>query len=125
MTAPKIQNLRSLREEMKSVARGDKPAPRDAAEPSFESVETLVRLLTPGNRSLLAAIRDTKPRSVAELAAMTGRAPSNLTRTLGKLEAAGLVRMISIGRRKAPRTLAKRILVEIDPFGGADKLKIA
>ena len=34
-------------------------------------------------RALLAVIRDKKPQSIAELAELTGRAPPNLTRTLG------------------------------------------
>jgi len=103
MTRYKIQSLRSLREEMKAVARGERAAPADAAKTSFNSVEALARLLTPDNRRLLAVVRDRKPRSVAELAQMTGRAAPNVTRTLAKLEAAGFVTMETISRRKAPR----------------------
>ena len=40
----------------------------DAARLSFNSGEALVRLLTPGNRALLALIRDRKPEPVAALA---------------------------------------------------------
>jgi predicted transcriptional regulator len=87
MKDAKVQSLRSLREEMKAVGRGEKPAPADASKPSFNSVEAIVRLLTPDNRRLLALIRDRKPRSVAELVTMTGRAQPNLTRTLAKFEA--------------------------------------
>ena len=36
MKNPKVQKLRSLREEMKAVARGERPAPADAGKPSFE-----------------------------------------------------------------------------------------
>ena len=82
MKHTKIQSLRSLREEMKAVARGERPAPADANKPSFNSVEAVVRLLTPDNRRLLALIRDRKPRSVAELVTMTGGAQPTLTRTL-------------------------------------------
>jgi predicted transcriptional regulator len=74
MTSNSLQRLSSLRDEMNAVARGARPAPADAAEPSFNSVEALVRLLTPENRQLLAIIRDRKPQSVAALAEMTGRA---------------------------------------------------
>ena len=91
MKSAKVQSLRALREEMKAVARGERRAPADAGKPSFNSVEAVVRLLTPDNRRLLALIRDRKPRSVAELVAMTGRAQPNLTRTLAKLEAAGFI----------------------------------
>jgi predicted transcriptional regulator len=121
----KIQSLQSLREEMTAVARGERPAPADAAEPSFNSVEALVRLLTPENRRLLALIRDRKPGSVAELVQLTGRAQPNLTRTLAKLEAAGFIRMKPVGRRKAPITAIKKIVVEIDPFSENDRLRVA
>ena len=125
MKNPKIQNLRSLREEMKAVARGNRPAPADAGKPSFNSVEAVVRLLTPDNRRLLALIRDRKPRSVAELAAMTGRAQPNLTRTLAKLEAVGFITMKAVGRRKTPTVAVKKIVVEIDPCSDRDRLRVA
>jgi predicted transcriptional regulator len=125
MSTRKIQSLRSLREEMKAVARGAQLAPSDAAEPSFNSVDALVRLLTPENRQLLAIIRDRKPRSVAALAEMSGRAQPNLTRTLSKLEAAGLITMKERGRRKAPSAVVSRIVVEIDPYSDHDRLRVA
>jgi predicted transcriptional regulator len=121
----KIRSLASLEEEMRAVARGERPAPADAAMPSFNSIDALVRLLTPGNRALLAVIRDRKPGSVAELAKLTGRAQPNLTRTLGKLEAAGFIKMKTVGRRKAPSAAIKKIVVEIDPFSERDRLSMA
>ena len=45
---------------------------------------------------MLALIRDRKPRTIAELADMSGRAAPNLTRTLEKLEAVGFVAMRSV-----------------------------
>lgn len=125
MTNVRIQNLRSLRDEMKAVARGEKPAPADAALPSFNSVNALVRLLTPENRHLLALIRDHKPGSVAELTQLSGRAQPNLTRTLAKLEAAGFVTMTDNGRRKTPQVSITKILVEIDPCSDNDSLRVA
>jgi predicted transcriptional regulator len=124
MTTYKIQSLRSLSEEMRAVARGDRPAPADAAQPSFNSVEAVVRLLTPENRALLAMIRDRKPQSVAELVKMSGRAQPNLTRTLAKLEAAGFITMKALGRRKAPSVAVKKIVVEIDPCSEHDQLRV-
>ena len=125
MTKYKIQSLRSLRDEMKAVARGERTAPADAAMPSFNSVAAVVRLLTPENRALLAIIRDLKPKSVAELAEMSGRAQPNLTRTLAKMEAAGFVRMTAAGRSKAPSVTVKKIVVEIDPCSDRDFLSVA
>jgi predicted transcriptional regulator len=72
MKRANVQSLGSLRAELKAVARGERQAPTDAGKPSFNSVEAVVRLLTPENRRLLALIRDRKPGSVAELADLTG-----------------------------------------------------
>jgi len=126
MSKYKIQGLRELRDEMKAVARGARPATEDAAAPSFNSVEALVRLLTPENRRLLALIRDRKPRSVSDLAAWTGRAQPNISRTLAKLEAAGMVAMTDGGnRRKVPLATVRKITIEIDPYDEQDRLQIA
>jgi len=125
MNTPRIISLDELREEMKAVARGEKPAPSDAGQPSFNSVAALVRLLTPENRRLLAIIRDDKPQSVARLVTLSGRKQPNLTRTLAKLESAGFVKMTSSGRRKAPTVTVEKIVVEIDPCGENDRLCLA
>jgi predicted transcriptional regulator len=126
MTKYKIQDLRSLRDEMKAVARGERSAPAHAAEPSFNSVDAVVRLLTRENRELLAIIRERNPQSIGELADLSGRAQPNLTRTLAKMEAAGLVAMKSVGRRrKAPSVAVTRIIIEIDPCSDRDRLNVA
>ncbi len=125
MTASKIQTLRSLRDEMVAVARGERTAPADAGRPSFDSVETLVRLLTPENRRLLGVIKKEKPESVAALAAAVGRSQPNVSRTLAKLEAAGLVAMKTEGRKKRPVVTAREIRIRIDPTANADRLEVA
>jgi predicted transcriptional regulator len=121
----KIQGHASLREEMKAVARGEKTAPKDAGGMSFDSVEALLRLLTPQNRKLLAVIRDKKPQSIAALAELTGRAAPNLTRTLGKLEAVGFVKLKNVDRRKVPTTIVHSLRINIDPFSQNDRLEMA
>jgi predicted transcriptional regulator len=125
MKQSKIQNLTALEREMRAVARGERPAPATAAQASFDSVDAVVRLLTPENRALLAIIRDNKPQSVAELVKMSGRAQPNLTRTLAKMTAAGFVTMKALGRRKAPRVAIKKIIVEIDPYSDRDRMSVA
>ena len=125
MTRYKVQDLKSLEREMRAVARGERRPPKDAGKPSFDSVDVLIRLLTPENRRLLALIRDRKPGSVAELVKMSGRAQPNLTRTLAKLESAGFIRMRTVGRRRAPSAAIKKIVVEIDPFSEHDRLRVA
>jgi predicted transcriptional regulator len=125
MTKARIQTLRELEAEMRAVARGEKRAPKGAAKASFESVDVLMRLLTPENRVLMAMIRDKKPSSIAELARLTGRAASNLTRTLQKLEAAGLVKMNPSSKAKAPVPAIKTVRIKIDPFSQHDVLEMA
>ena len=110
---------------MKAVARGEKAAPKNAGGISFDSVDALLRLLTPQNRALLAVIRDKKPQSIAELAELTGRAQPNLTRTLGKLEAIGFVRFMSVNRRKIPMAAVRSLKINIDPFSQNDRLVLA
>jgi predicted transcriptional regulator len=118
----KVQSLSNLISEMRAVARGEIPAPADAAMPSVESVAALVRLLTPENRSLLRTIRDARPQSVAELARLTNRAEPNLLRTLGKLEAFGLLEMREVERRRVPTALIGSLHFEIDPYGMTDRI---
>jgi predicted transcriptional regulator len=121
----KIQRMNDLEAEMRKVARGEITAPADAALPSVDSTEALVRLLTPDNRSLLRTIRDAKPQSVAELARLTNRAESNLLRTLGKLEAFGLLEMQTIDRRRVPTTKIGKLHLDIDPYAMSDKIEIS
>ena len=124
MKSYKNQGHTALKNEMKAVARGAKRAPVDAGAPSFNSVAALMRLLTPANRALLATIRNQRPQSIAELAKLTGRAAPNLTRTLGKLEAVGFIRMDAVAKRRVPRALVQTFRVRIDPFSMNDRLEV-
>jgi predicted transcriptional regulator len=121
----KIQPMKNLIAEMRAVARGEVAAPPDAASPSIESAEALIRLLTPDNRSLLRTIRDAKPQSVAALARLTNRAEPNLLRTLNKLEAFGLLEMRMVERRRVPTATARILHLHIDPYAMADRIEAA
>ena len=121
----KMQRMTDLEAEMRKVARGEVTAPADAALPSVESTEALLRLLTPDNRSLLRTIRDSKPQSVAELARLTNRAEPNLLRTLGKLEAYGFLEMRTVDRRRVPTPKIAMLHLAIDPYAMTDKIEIS
>lgn len=125
MTGVKIQSMKELEEEMRAVARGERDAPDDAALPSVESADALIRLLTPENRSLLRVIRDERPQSIADLARLTQRAESNLLRTLGKLEGVGLIELRMVERRKVPVLRIGKLRLEIDPFTLNDRIEFA
>lgn len=122
----RIQSMKELRAEMLSVARRERKAPADAGRVSFESVEAVMRLLTPENRQLLAVIEKKKPASVADLARLVGRAEPNVSRTLGKLVAAGFVRLKpGVGKTKAPEVAIRRLTVDIDICRQTDRVAVA
>ena len=80
----------------------------------FTSIESVAKVLSDRNRALLAVIAETEPNSVHELAEKTGRAPSNLSRTLRTMERYGLVRMEKgAGRAQAPRVLYTDVVVDL------------
>jgi predicted transcriptional regulator len=84
----------------------------------FASLEAGAKLLSAKNRALLRAIAENKPKSVTELAAMTGRAEQNVLRTLNKLAAAGIVRLDrGEGRARRPVLAARKVHFEIDLIG--------
>ena len=101
-------------EEMKArtmrIAKGEeKPA---ASDPKmwFTSTESFAKVLSAGNRELLRIIAEKSPASLEELAEITGRAASNLSRTLKTMESYDLVRFErGHGRRLAPKVVHDRV----------------
>lgn len=122
----KIQSMQNLKKEMLSVARGERKAPADVAHISFESVEAVIRLLTPENRFLLATIDQKKPVSIAALAQLVKRAEPNVSRTLGKLETLGFVRLRQgVGKAKIPEVAIHRLTVDMDICSQQDRVAVA
>lgn len=73
-------------------------------------------MLSDENRALLRLIRDRHPCIVMELVELSGRAASNLSRTLRTLEGYGLVRLHRSPDTRAVRdeALATEFLVVLD-----------
>lgn len=97
-----------------AIARGDvKPA---KGEPTvwFTSVESFAKVLSQRNQALLDLIAKRKPGSLSELEALSGRAKSNLSRTLRTMERYGLVELAD-GERGAivPRVRYDRIMLDM------------
>ena len=67
-----------------------KPKP-DQPKIWFTSMKSVAEVLSDQNRALLKVIRETNPDSMAVLAKITGRQPSNLSRTLKTMSRYGLV----------------------------------
>ncbi len=91
---------------------------RERGAVRFTSLEAGAKLLSAKNRALLRAIAEREPKSVSELAGITGRAEQNVLRTLNKLAAAGVVRLDrGEGRSRRPVLAARKIHFEIDLLG--------
>jgi predicted transcriptional regulator len=82
------------------------------------SPEAMVKLLSSENLKLLHLIATKRPGSVRELATLVRRKESNLSRTLRKLQEAGIVAFEKArGRTRAPRLVARRVTLDLDLVG--------
>ncbi len=108
-------------EEMKArtmrIVRGEeKPAPGDPTV-WFASTMSFAKFLSPGNCDLLRIIHEQEPRSLEELAQITGRAKSNLSRTLKAMAGYGLVRMEKgKGLKLVPKVIHDRVELVLPLF---------
>lgn len=78
---------------MRDIVSGRRRRTADDPDIWFSSVESFARVLSEKNRALLALIAKRRPDSIDALAAASGRAKSNLSRTLRTMERYGLVRL--------------------------------
>lgn len=115
-------------EEMKArtmrIAKGEeKPAPNDP-KVWFPSTESFAKVLSAGNRELLRVIAEKAPASLEELSEITGRAISNLSRTMKTMESYGLVRLEKgQGRRLAPKVVHDRVELALPLIERAESMK--
>ena len=99
-----IATLEDYKKRTMAIARGEYVPTPDDPKVWFQSLETMSQVLSDKNRALLALIVRTQPKSLSELAEKTGRAKSNLSRTLKTMERYGLVHFEQgPGRQVAPR----------------------
>jgi predicted transcriptional regulator len=99
-----IASLEQYKARTMAIARGEYVPSAEEPKVWFQSLETLAQVLSDRNRALLALIAETKPVSLSELSERSGRAKSNLSRTLRTMERYGLVHFeAGKGREVAPR----------------------
>ena len=108
-------------EEMKAltlaVARGQRRLAPNEPRIWFPSTESFAKVLSAANRDLLRVIAEQAPASLDELAQLTGRQKSNLSRTLKTMANYGLVRRDRGPRgRIAAKVVHDRIELEL-PLG--------
>lgn len=97
-----------------AFARGERHRERGEPRIWFRSVESFAKVLSERNRALLTLIAEQEPESLAELAALSGRAKSNLSRTLRTLENYKLVSLQKGPKgRVVPRVAYSDIVLDI------------
>jgi predicted transcriptional regulator len=86
-----IASREEQRARTRAIARGQiRPSPDDP-KVWFTSIESLAQILSTRNKHLLEIIQKSKPASLAELAKLSEREESNLSRTLHTMERYGFV----------------------------------
>lgn len=102
---------KEIRERTLAIAQGKyKPKP-DEPKIWFTSIRSLAEVLSDENQALLQLIVDKRPDSIRELADMTGRQPSNLSRTLKTLSAYGFVKLEKLNKTVCPIAKAAKFNV--------------
>ena len=138
-TAKPVHNenvpFRKIVDRVKAVAAGSAPLPEwagktvyvnEAARHHWTAPKVVQRAklaaltkLIADNQDLLGAIRKRTPASVAELARCVQRSDSNVSRSLGKLEKFGIVKLqLGEGNAKRPVLAADRLVIEFDVASG-------
>ena len=80
----------------------------------FDSLKSLANVLSKENQHLLKIIAEQQPQSVTKLATLTGRAVSNVSRTLKTLGKYNLVEMQNTKTMLRPKVIHQEFLVVVN-----------
>lgn len=94
--------------------KGQTPDPDFPVDIWFDSLKSLANVLSKENQQLLKVIAEQQPQSVTELAMLTGRAVSNVSRTLKTLGKYKLVEMQSTKNMLRPTVTHQEFLVVVN-----------
>jgi len=82
-----------IRARLIAIAKGEVKPTENEPKVWFPSIRSLAEVLSDHNRELLKMIAESEPQSLKELSELSGRAPSNLSRSLKTMANFGLVKM--------------------------------
>lgn len=88
-----IISKEAYRQRTIAIAQGTYIPKKNEPKIWFESIKSLAQILSNENQHLLKVILECKPQSLSELETLTGRAKSNLSRTLKTFERYGIVKL--------------------------------
>jgi predicted transcriptional regulator len=100
-----IASYEQMKAHTMAIARGQHRTRRGEPRVWFTSMESFAKVLSDKNRALLVLIAEAQPGSLAELSELSGRAKSNLSRTLRTMERYGLVQL----RKGVDGTIVPRV----------------
>jgi len=106
-----IMSQKEIRERTLAIAQGKYTPKPNEPKIWFTSIRSLAEVLSDENQMLLQTITNKKPGSLSELARLTGRQLSNLSRTLKTLSAYGFVKLERHNKTICPMALATKFNV--------------
>jgi predicted transcriptional regulator len=112
-----IASYQNFKARTLAIARGEYKPSKDEPKIWFSSIESLAQVLSTKNQMLLEIIAKEHPESITELAKLSGREKSNLSRTLKTMERYGLVELRpGEGKEIIPFAPYDHFKVECDVF---------
>ncbi|MHA2937058.1 HVO_A0114 family putative DNA-binding protein [Vibrio sp. RC27] len=88
-----IMSEKLIRMRLLAIAQGKYKAQLNEPKVWYTSINAISQILCPENIDLLRLIDSERPESLTQLAELTGRAKSNLSKTLKSLSEKGFVRL--------------------------------
>src|SRR3990167_8149055 len=107
-----IMPLEQYKKRTIAIAKGEYIPKKDEPKIWFESLKSMAQILSSENQELLRIILIKNPQSLRELEELTGRAKSNLSRTLKTLQRYGIVDLNKVKNNIVPEVKATDFKVE-------------
>lgn len=107
-----IMSLAQYKKRTIAIAKGEYIPKKDEPKIWFESLKSMAQILSNENQELLRIILTKNPQSLRELEELSGRAKSNLSRTLKTLQRYGIVDLNKVKNNIVPEVKATDFKVE-------------
>lgn len=109
-----IASREAIKRRTIAIAKGEWHPAENEPKVWFSSLESLAKVLSEKNMLLLDIIRQEQPKSFASLSKMSGRAVSNLSRTLHSMQRVGLIEIHEEDHRKFPVLRYDRVACDVN-----------
>lgn len=107
-----IATFEQMKARTLAIARGEIRVSPSDPKVWVPSADSFSKVLSSSNRELLSLISSARPKSLKELAEISGRRTSNLSRTLKTMEKYGLITLAKAKGQVVPRVIHDRVRIE-------------